>query len=123
MAQLLKWVTLLALAIQAAQAAEIFNDPTRPAPAYLTTTTRASEAGVEPLILQSILLSPQRKAAIINGHTVAIGGSIQGYQLQSLGSRSATLRNAKGMITLQLLPSSPIESALARPTKSQGVHP
>lgn len=120
MAQFLK-VALLALVALTAQAAEVFNDPTRPAQEYLPTVLRASAVSESALLLQSILLSPQRKVAIINGRAVMVGDRIQGYQLQSLDNRSATLKNTHGVITLQLLPVIRSERAPAGLKKSQGV--
>lgn len=121
MAQLLKpATTLLLLSALPAMAAELLNDPTRPAPEFMPPSQQNRTVEAEVLTLQSILLSPQRKIAIISGRTVSIGESILGHQLQSLGNRSATLKGPKGTITLQLLPSIRSESAPAGLKKSQG---
>ncbi|WP_018609060.1 hypothetical protein [Uliginosibacterium gangwonense] len=83
-----------------------FYDPTRPPAAFLPgAPTAASSAAIEaPLVLQSVLLSPQRKSAVISGQSVAIGQSIRGYQLRSLGPSQAQLYGSNGMIILKLLP-------------------
>ena len=80
-----------------------FQDPTRPAPAFLPSTA-ASTPAVTPLVLQSILLGPQRRIAIINGQRLEIGQKIRGLELIALTSTQAILQGPQGRITLHLLP-------------------
>jgi len=98
-------VLLLACASTAAWA-DSFYDPTRPPPAFLPPAMQQSAASApveKPLELQSILLAPQRKIAVINGQSLKPGQSIRGYQLLSLGSSEARLLGPDGIITLKLL--------------------
>lgn len=89
--------------------AEPFFDPTRPPPAFLPPELQvrvaASAPAEPPLVLQAILQSPQRKAALISGRTVEVGQVIRGYRLQELDSSFARLLGPHGMITLTLLSS------------------
>lgn len=82
-----------------------FYDPTRPPPAFMPSASQsAASAPVEkPLVLQSVLLSPQRKLALISGQSLKIGQSIRGYQLQSLSNSEARLLGPNGILVLKLL--------------------
>lgn len=97
----------LLLSVGTAWAAESdFHDPTRPPDLWLrgSQPTTADSAPVEtPLVLQSIMLSAQRKAALISGQPVMLGQSIRGYRLESLTAKTAVLYGPKGTITLKLL--------------------
>lgn len=106
MVRLLKLLILAMLCAPVFAQNNGFYDPTKPPAAFLPgAPTAASSATQEaPLVLQSVLLSPQRKAAIINGQSIALGQSIRGYQLRSLGPSQALLYGPKGTITLKLLP-------------------
>lgn len=109
MAGFLKFIALAWLACGASALwAESFFDPTRPPQAFLPPELQvrvaASAPAEQPLILQAILQSPQRKAALISGRTVEVGQTIGGYRLQALGSSFAQLLGPRGMITLTLLP-------------------
>jgi len=106
MVRLLKILVLALLCAPAFAQNNGFYDPTKPPAAFLPgAPSVASSATLEtPLVLQSVLLSPQRKVAIINGQNVALGQSIRGYQLRNLGPSQAQLYGPKGTITLKLLP-------------------
>lgn len=104
MAQLLKFVPLLASSVLLAAPAD---DPTRPPAAFLAGA--ASAPAEAPLQLQAILLSPQRKVATINGEQLAIGDRIRGYTLVSLGAQQAILQGPQGRIQLNLLPGQAIK--------------
>lgn len=106
MVRLLKILILAVLCAPVFAQNSGFYDPTKPPAAFLPgTPTAQSSATLEtPLVLQSVLLSPQRKAAIINGQSIALGQSIRGYQLRNLGPSQAQLSGPKGTITLKLLP-------------------
>lgn len=108
------FVMLLLVCASVASRADSFYDPTRPPPAFLPPAMQpaaASAPAEKPLVLQSILLSPQRKIAIISGQSVKVGQSIRGYQLLSLGSSEAQLQGPSGILILKLLPAQVPESA------------
>lgn len=101
-------VALLAVALAApgARAAESLPDPTRP-PAAL----RASAAAASPSrddgsgpVLQSVMISPERLAAIIDGTLVELGGSIGDARLVKVTETGVTLRSAAGTQELRLFP-------------------
>jgi hypothetical protein len=98
---LLAWISLALPVVQA----ETFHDPLRPLASALTTQTADAVRAVEaPLVLQSVLLSSQRKLAVISGQQLSVGQSIRGYKLHSLTSRQAELIGPQGRLVLWLVP-------------------
>lgn len=88
--------------------AENLPDPTRP-PASLGPLPPAF--GEEPdntpapmPVLQSIILSPSRKAAIISGQTVVLGEKFGEARLVKLTESEAVLRTNDGLQVLKLFP-------------------
>ena len=79
--------------------AEELPDPTRP-PATITTTT----AGSPPPGLQSIIISKTRRAAIIDGETVELGGKHGGATLIEVSETGVVLQGAQGRQVLTLFP-------------------
>src|SRR4051812_50226384 len=54
--------------------------------------------------MQSVLISPERRYAIINNEIVAIGGSIGGAELVAIAAERVTLRTRDGLRILRLFP-------------------
>lgn len=115
MAQLTKtrWlVSLLLLGCGASVGAQSLPDPTRPAVPWGDTETGAeSGAQVESYsgpILQSILISPERKLAIISGQTVVLNGRYGDQTLIKITETEVILSKgsgkAKQLQTLKLFP-------------------
>ena len=90
------------IAIASTTFAQALRDPTRP-PAG-SAKSAAGKAGQSGWILQSVLISPGRRYAIINGEVVAIGGSIAGAELVAIAAERVTLRTQEGLRVIQLLP-------------------
>lgn len=88
-----------------ATANEPLNDPTRPpiAPAGPVASIE-KRPSVEGLVLQSVLVAADRRAAVISGRMVAIGGSVGGYRLVQVGENDVTLSGPEGIKTLKLFP-------------------
>ena len=83
-------------------AAEALRDPTRPPSVSAKgATERHESSGWQ---LQSVLISPERRYAIINGEVVAIGGAVSGAQLLAVAPEQVTLRTREGVRVLQLYP-------------------
>jgi MSHA biogenesis protein MshK len=108
MAQLVKIFCYLALALgvsfvtQLSAFAQDLSDPTRPPISILQ-----AESGVEtPIgpVLQSILISPQRKIAIIDGQTVKLNGKFGNQTLVRMTESEVVLRNGRQLQTLSLHP-------------------
>ena len=91
-------------------------DPTRP-PAALRPQAPATGpyvAGAPALVLQSVLIGDGRKpTAIINGHVVEVGESLEGMRLVRVFDGGAVLAGRNGPTTLALTPE--IEKVAAAP--------
>jgi MSHA biogenesis protein MshK len=76
-------------------------DPTRPPDSLRAVAPPASE---EPgaLRLRSILVSPERRVAVISGRRVQVGDRIGGADVVSISSTTVQLRGPGGRVTLSL---------------------
>lgn len=87
-------------------AAQALRDPTRP-PVFFGrtgeggTVTRSRDAE---WVLQSVLLSPTRRYAIINGEVLSLGGSVAGAELVAIREGEVTLRAGGALRTVRLFP-------------------
>ena len=95
-----------ALSLYCALAAAQMRDPTRPPPGMggeqVVGVARAPSGGP---VLQSVILSPTRRAAIISGQLVERGAHYGDAQLADVGHDYVVLRNAAGMLqVLKLYP-------------------
>jgi hypothetical protein len=89
-----------ALLLSAVSTAQALSDPTRP-PLELMGAT----AGAAPRTpLQSIMLSSERKGAIINGQYVPLGGTYGKARLVRITATEVTLKSDQGLEVLQLYP-------------------
>lgn len=95
----------LALALLAAGVpgfAQGLADPTRPPSATAAAGDAAPEsAGTQ---LQSVLISPHRRLAVINGQTVALGAKVGDATLVRIAETSVVLKRGDTLETLMLLP-------------------
>ena len=91
----------LVVGVAVAQA-QTLRDPTRPP----GTSAIKAGAGVATggLVLQSILISPERKAAVISGKLVTPGESVEGYMLVAIAENEAVLKNGDKVRRLHLYP-------------------
>lgn len=105
MAKLLVFGAALAVCLPLA-AAQALRDPTRP-PVFFGkkgesgTVSRSRDAE---WVLQSVLLSPERRYAIINGEVLTLGGSVAGAELVAIREGEVTLRAGGALRTVRLFP-------------------
>ena len=78
-----------------------FTDPTRPPAASEAAVPAGSEAGPR---VESILIAPDRRVAVINGETVTLGGRIADAEVVRINESEVVVRGAEGERTLKLLP-------------------
>jgi hypothetical protein len=83
--------------------AQDMRDPTRPA-VHQGEAKPAPTSRVDTWVLQSVLISSERRYAIINGQIVAPGDWIGGALLLEVAEGSATLRTSEGRKILNLYP-------------------
>lgn len=107
MRRLAKFVVTVSAALFAVPLlAETLSDPTRPldsAPAVGSSATTAAAAPSGP-VLQSTLISPLRRSAVISGRTVKIGDTVDGAKVVDIQSYEVRLRRGGREASLRLLP-------------------
>jgi hypothetical protein len=85
--------------------AQLPNDPTRPPPGYDTAPAATGEAeGAGAMTLQSVVISPTRKAAIISGVMVRLGEKYGDAVLVKVAENEVVLRSGKENQVLKLHP-------------------
>ncbi|HXU92166.1 MAG TPA: hypothetical protein VFP33_00770 [Gallionella sp.] len=101
-----KYGALLALALPACALAEDLPDPTRP-PAAIMAPSAAGTGAEEGAStgLQSVIISGHRRAAIIDGQTVELGGKHGDARLIEVNEGSVVLQGPQGRQVLKLFPS------------------
>ena len=93
------------VALVASAGAADLPDPTRP-PAALAAVAPADGGAseIERPVLQSVMISPARRVAIISGQAVVLGAMYQGARLIKVTGGEAVLRSGKETQTLKLFP-------------------
>jgi len=91
----------LSMLMIASASAQQLLDPTRP-PQIINQD--AGLANIDGPVLQSVLISPGRKMAIINGQQVKLGEQFGGAKLISVSETQVVLRNGSELQTLKLFP-------------------
>ncbi len=92
---------LICVVAASASTAQALRDPTRPAVGAKACAVRIEKSG---WILQSVLISPERRYAIINDEVVPLGGSIAGAELIAIAEERVTLRTQDGLRIIHLFP-------------------
>src|SRR3954469_21464878 len=95
-------VAFMCLGSASAGIAQGLRDPTRPP--FGSGKSVAAKVSSSGWNLQSVLISPERRYAIINGEIVAIGGSVGGAELVAVAAERVTLRTRDGMRIVRLFP-------------------
>jgi hypothetical protein len=94
-----------------------FADPTRPAAASEGAGgPGGSEAGPR---VESILIAPDRRIAIISGEAVALGGRIAAGQVVRITESEVVIRGEEGERTLKLFPEIAVRAPLPQGRRSQ----
>ena len=88
--------------LQSSVYAQNLPDPTRPPNSILQVD--AGIAVPTGPVLQSILISPQRKIAIIDGQTVKLNGKVGNQTLVNISETEVVLKSGKLLQTLSLHP-------------------
>lgn len=101
------------LSVGFAGQAENLTDPTRPPTAPLAGYGPSGVPAEGGLVLQSVYISPARKAAMINGETVELGGKFDDGKLIKVSESEVVLSTSEGLQTLKLFPD--VEKRAAKP--------
>ena len=81
--------------------AQELRDPTRPS--NLSVSGQETDVPAQP-VLQSVLIGPDRKFAIIDGKNVKLNGKFGDYVLIKLTETEAVLKRGREVQTLKLFP-------------------
>src|SRR5438552_741514 len=98
---------LLAAALMSAGAlAQGLSDPTRPASGFnlAVAGAKAAESAPAPLVLESVLIHPDVRSAIISGERLTLGQKIRGLRLVRIGATEVVLLEGSERRTLKLYP-------------------
>ena len=79
-------------------------DPTRPPAAALAPVDGVGEPAAPVLVLQSVLVGPDRQVAVISGVPLSIGEQVLGHTLVRVTTSEARLRGPDGPVILKLIP-------------------
>lgn len=95
-------VSVVNLMLQMSVYAQDLADPTRP-PASILQTGSGVQLPADP-VLQSVLIAPDRKLAIIDGQTIKLNAKFGNQTLVKITETSVVLKRGKKMQTLNLHP-------------------
>lgn len=96
------WIALfLGMMTASVAVAQVLSDPTRPPDGQ---DASASSVGSGGPVLQSVMLSPSRKVAVISGEIVALGGRYGASKLVRLTESEAVLKIGSDVTVLKLHP-------------------
>lgn len=98
------FVLCLALLAPGVAFTQVVNDPTRPSGGYAAGEAEIAGDAVGGLVLQSVMISPARKAAIINGEIVMLGAKYGDAVLVKLTENEAVLKSGDETQVLKLYP-------------------
>ncbi|MBI3284294.1 MAG: MSHA biogenesis protein MshK [Burkholderiales bacterium] len=124
-ARLAPLIAGLGLLLGAAAQAQDLPDPTRPPPALTATERAAAPAGP---VLQSVLIAPDRRVAIISGQAVALQGKYGDQTLVRISETEVVLSKGRERQTLKLFPdfekkSSPLKGRTPGSSKTGATRP
>ncbi len=95
------WAALAVLFWAAAVGAQTMADPTRP-PRAVPAEATPEQPGAP--VLQSVIITPERRAAIINGERVELGGVYGDARVSRITETEVVLRSAARTEVLKLYP-------------------
>lgn len=104
MATNLRMLTLVLLCTTQFVLAETLPDPTRPAIDLGASGVDVAPVEPVPQGLQSVIIAPHHRAAIINGETVELGGKVGNARLVEVRENSVVLQGPQGRRVMELFP-------------------
>lgn len=104
-------ISLLIAALVCPSAQAKLKDPTRPPFFAPVTKTKVTEK----LTLGSILVSPSREIALINGRWLKVGDKIGGNKVIDITANTVKIKRASGAITTLQLATHHVRKVVSRP--------
>lgn len=96
--------------------AQSLSDPTRPSGYSAAAPLEAAPLDTPTPVLSSVMVSPGRRVAVIDGEVVREGGRIGKFQVLSIDAGRVRLRGPQGYSTIKLLPA-PVKRAARKATE------
>jgi len=97
--------------------AQTLNDPTRP-PAAILANAPADAAQAGGPVLQTVIITPTERAAIIGGERVKLGGKYGDARVVAISESEVVLRSATGTETLRMYPGVDMKVIVPEPAVS-----
>ena len=94
-------LALLGILVSQGALAAPFADPTRPP---MISDAPAGSATPEGPRLESVLIAPDRRIAVISGQQVVVGARFRGAEVVRISESEVVIRSGDGLQTLKLLP-------------------
>ena len=113
------YVVLLLTVFYSIVSSAQLQDPTRP-PDYQSVATQNKVPVSNGWILSSILISPERRVAIINGTAVQVGDMVGDIRVISIDTAEVLIQQGNKQIALTLIPETFRTRIEKRPAKSVG---
>ena len=113
------WILTLGLAGVQAVCAQVLSDPTRPPAAFQSVGQLPAGPDRGGLVLQSVLISPGSRSAIISGEHVMLGEKFRGVRLVRVAETEVVLLGGGTSRTLKLFPG--VEKRPAGSTREIGL--
>lgn len=107
-------VLLFALTLAPWVAGQTMSDPTRPPASFRSGQETSFQSAPAGPALQSVLVAPGRKMAIISGQTVSLGEKFGDARVVKITESEVTLSGSNGVQTLKLFPGVEIHEASNR---------
>jgi MSHA biogenesis protein MshK len=101
-----EYVMLICLALLPASyaLAQELSDPTRPPAVSAVPDDNGKRAESAEPVLQSVLISSQRREAIVSGRTVKVGDRVGEARVVGIAEDQVVLRSGAGLQALKLFP-------------------
>ena len=100
----MKWLAMVLAVVAVNASAQVANDPTRPPAGYADAGPEAAGDTGGGVMLQSVLISPTHKAAIISGVMVKLGEKYGDAVLVRVAENEVVLKSGGTQQVLKLYP-------------------
>ena len=95
---------LLIASVPVMAVAQQLRDPTRPPLEVSSKPAAAKSHSRGGLVLQTVLISPERKTAVISGRVMSLGDTVSGFRLVDIREGEVVMKGSKETRTLRLYP-------------------
>jgi len=116
--RLVSWCALACMAVPGAMA-QVMIDPTRPPPGVYAPESAEKATGAP--VLQSVMITPTARTAIIGGEEVKLGAKFGDARVIKITETEVVLRTTGGTETLKMYPGVEMKAVQPPPQKAQQV--